>query len=287
MDWRLVVAKKALAARVPFGDALRHAKRRRVGYRPDLGNLETTLENYADIHAAALRAGRPVAGARVLEVGSGWFPLIPILLCLDGAREVVMTDLNRHMDEITFSAAIDYLRESYPERTALHDIRRLSDLPLRYLAPFAPADVTDGSVDLVVSRTVLEHIEPDPLVALLGALRPKLAAGGRMVHLVDHSDHLQHIDRGLSPVNFLSWDTGRHRLVNRLIGEGENRLRHHQYPPLFERAGLDLVFDQGAPHPATLASLRGLKLAPPFDGMSAEQLSVLVSMYALKAAGAP
>jgi len=286
VDWRVLILKKSLMARVPFGEALRRAKRNRVGYRPNRSNLETTLENYASMQAAASAAGRPIAGARVLEIGSGWFPVIPILLCMDGAREVVMTDLNRHMDEVTFGTATDYLRERFPERTALNGVRKLSDLPLRYLAPYAPADVADGSVDLVVSRTVLEHIDPAPMVELLAGLRPKLAPGARMVHLVDHSDHLQHIDRSLSPVNFLSWSPRWHRTVNRLIREGENRLRHHEYAPLFERAGLQVVLEQGEPHAATLESLRRLRLAQPYDRMRAEQLSVLVSIYALKAAEA-
>ena len=283
MDWRLVVVKKALLALVPFGDSLRRAKRRRVGYLPDIGNLETTLENYANICTAARDAGRPVAGARVLEIGSGWFPVIPIMLWLDGARDIVMTDFNPHMDEVTFAAALGYLRERFPERSALRVIHRLSDFPVRYLAPFAAPDLADASIDLVVSCAVLEHIEPEAITTLLASLRPKLARGGRMVHLVDHSDHLQHLDRGLSQVNFLSWGSGRHDLINRLIGEGENRLRHHQYPPIFERAGLELVSEQGDPHPAALRSLQGLRLAPPFDGMSPEQLSVLVSVYAMKA----
>lgn len=284
MNVALAIARKALVGRLPFAGALRRAKRRRFGYRPDPSNLSSTLENYGRIHAAAQAHGRPVAGARVLEIGTGWFPMLPILMCADGAAEVRMTDLNPHMDERTFDTALRYVQERFPERQRLQAVRHMADLPLHYSAPFAPSMLADGAVDLVVSRTVLEHIEPAPLQALMAALRPKLARGGLMVHLVDHSDHLEHLDltNRTSPLNFLQWSPALHRAVNGLTRDGENRLRHHQYPPLFEAAGYEVLAAEGEVHPRALQSLAGLRLAPPFDTMTREQLAVLVSLYVLR-----
>jgi hypothetical protein len=252
-----------------------------VGYSPDVDNLQTTLENYARIVRMAQSHGRGIVGARVLEIGSGWFPLIPVLLCQDGASEVVMTDVTPHFDPITFQAALAFMRQHYSASEAVGRVQRFEDLPLRYLAPFDPQTLADGSIDLVVSRTVLEHIPPGIIVDLLRALKPKLAPGGRMVHLVDHSDHLQHIDRSLSPVQFLGWSERRHSLVNWLTGEGENRLRHHEYPPLFRSAGFKVLAEEGEVHAAALASLATVGLVPPWDRMQPEQLAVLVSAYAL------
>ena len=75
-------------------------------------------------------------------------------------------------------------------------------------------------------------------------MRPKIADGGRMVHLVDHSDHFEHQDKSISRVNFLTWTEEQHALVNYLVGDGENRMRHHEYPPLFEDAGFELAYPE-------------------------------------------
>lgn len=283
VNWKLLVIKKALMGRIPFGDALRRWKRRTLGYQPNASNLQNTLDNYCEMTAALEAAGRGWSDATVLEIGSGWFPVIPILMCLDGAREVLMSDLNPHMDEVTFRSAVNYLRQRFPQREALRGIERLEQLPIRYLAPFAPTSVRDESVDLVVSRTVLEHIPPTDMEQLFKALRNKLKPGGLMVHLIDHSDHLEHQDRSISRINFLTWSAAFHRRVNVLIKEGENRLRHHEYRPLFERAGYRVLAETAPVDEATLRRCQGLALVSPYDRMTPEQLSVMTSVYVVSA----
>ena len=109
MDWRLKVVKQALMSRIPFGQPLRRLKRRYFGYEPDPGNLERTLANFGQMKETLGSLGRSFEGATVLEIGTGWFPSIPIMLALGGAKRVLMTDLTQHMDEVTFSATLKYL----------------------------------------------------------------------------------------------------------------------------------------------------------------------------------
>lgn len=281
MGWRTRVAKQAVLVRLPFGTALRRFKRRMVGYEPDPSNLNNTIECLDIMRAALAEQGRSFKNAEVLEIGSGWFPTIPILMCVEGAKSVRMSDLNLHMDEVTFQSTLRYLKNRFPDHKALQAINRLEDLPVSYMVPFAAADVPDASLDFIVSRTVLEHIDPDVIVTLHRELLPKLKKDGLVVHVVDHSDHLEHRDKSISKLNFLTWSTGWHRWINALTREGENRLRHHEYPALFQRAGYDLLSGTGTIHEGALKSLEAMKLAEPFATMPKAELAVLTSTYVL------
>jgi hypothetical protein len=281
MDWRLKVATQAVLNRVPFGQALRRLKRRHFGYGPDDANLRETLVHLAQMKAALEAQGRTFEGATVLEIGSGWFPTIPIMLALGGAEQVLMSDLNRHMDEVTFAATLRFLRRVMPSNSSLEAIGALTDLPIRYLAPFDVDEIQDGSLDVVVSRTVFEHIPPNDLLRLLKGLRPKLAAGGLMVHLIDHSDHLEHTDKSISKINFLTWSTSKHAFIYFLMQGGENRLRHHEYQGLFEVAGFEVLSASAQIHQPTRQLATTLPLAPPYAALSPDQLAALSSIYVL------
>lgn len=282
MGWKFYVAKRAVINRLPFGEKLRALKRRFFGYQPDLGNLSATLSGLNWMRDELERSGRSFKNANVLEIGSGWFPTIPITLVVWGAERVHMTDLNRHMDSVTFGATLNFLRSRFPDESVLAQVERMEDLPLSYHAPFNIDHIQDNSLDYVVSRTVLEHIQQGVLTDLLARLKPKLKSGGLMVHLVDHSDHMEHRDKSISTVNFLQWTPGFHRWINGLIQEGENRLRHHQYIDLFSAAGYEVQSVANNVHKPTLLRVPLLKLSAPFDQMSPEDIAVLASVYVLR-----
>ena len=112
-------------------------------------------------------------------------------------------------------------------------------------------------------------------------MRPKLSKDGLMVHLIDYSDHLEHGDKSISKVNFLTWSERDHALINLMMREGENRLRHHQYVSLFHKAGFNVVKDSVLVHQATCEIVKSLPLAKPYCEMSAEQLAGLSGIYIL------
>lgn len=295
MDWRLQIIKKAVFSRIPFGNRLRRLKRRLWGYEPHPGNLDYTLKNLELMRAELKSLGRSFRGSRVLEIGSGWFPTIPLMLAMENVEHVYMTDLVPHMDDITFGSTLRYLNRRYAESGFFNNISCLEDVPISYLAPFEPAQVSDGSLDFIISRTVLEHIPPAEISEFFSVLRPKLKPDGLMVHVIDNSDHLEFSDKSISRIHFLTWGKRKHSFINFLMKDGENRLRHHEYPPLFERAGFRVLREKTMLHAPTRDQVGTLRLASPYSGMSPEQLAVLTSVYVLapqtradgKASGSP
>ena len=281
MRWYLKVVKQTVLTRIPFGTAIRRFKRKFFGYEPDPENLLSTLENLEEMEAELNAVGRSFEGAVLLEVGSGWFPAIPIMLALKGIKHIFMTDLTPHMDVVTFESTLHFLKKTFPENQRLQAIYRLEDLPVTYVSPFDASKISDASIDLVISRTVLEHIPQDELIRLLEILRPKLARDGLMVHLIDYSDHLEHSDKTISTVNFLTWSEHKHAFINLLMREGENRLRHHEYKDIFHKAGFSVLKDSVLVHEATREIVKTLPLAKPYCYMSAKQLAGLRGIYIL------
>ena len=280
MDWRLQILKQATFARVPFGRTARTVKRRLFGYEPDEDSLRDTLGCLERIRAAVQSTGRSLSG-RILEIGSGWFPTIPILLALDGSR-VVMTDVAQNLDATTFAATLRFLRSTFPQDPRLSAITWFTDLPITYEAPFRASQVEDASLDFVISVDVLEHVPTEEMVPLLTSLRPKLKPGGLMVHLFDNSDHFEHHDKSRTKISFLTWSEREYAAITKLRKNvTENRLRHHEYEAIFNQAGFRVVSQQARIHEQTRSIAKALPLSPPYCWMSAEQLAAVQSLYVL------
>jgi hypothetical protein len=281
MGWKFYVVKLAIIGRIPFGRAIRRLKRRLFGYLPDPDNLRDTLRNLDEIEHAVASTGRSFAGATILEIGSGWFPAIPIILTFRGARKILLTDQTPHLDEVTFAATLDFLKPWLAEFPGALQKTTIRDFELDYFAPFQADEIPDGAIDFIISRAVLEHIPIPDLLNLLEQLRPKLSPNGLMIHLIDYSDHLEHKDKSISKLNFLTWSARKHSLVNWLTKAGENRLRHHEYRDLFQQAGYDIVGESARIHQPTCELARNLPLKERFAQMTPEQISILSSIYLL------
>lgn len=232
--------------------------------------------------------GSRPAGFRAVELGSGWYPIVPLALFLGGAGEVLMCDLEDLSDTGMLTAAIDgvlayadsgelaeLVPGIVPERLELlrsvrDDVDRvgrfasLDRLGLRV----SPGDIralrpTDAP-NLIVSNTVLEHIPPAVLVGILRTFT-RIAGGGTvMSHLVDVCDHYVYVDGSLTPYHFLRFSERQWRWIDNSL-QPMNRLRVQQYQDIYREAELEITRErrgEGVP-----ADLKGVRLAPPFSLM--------------------
>ena len=295
MNWQLFVALKAVKSRLPFGEALRRFKRRKVGYRPHPSNIGSTVEDLARLYALLHAQGGRMSGT-VLEIGTGWFPISGILARLAGAERVILTDITPHMDALTFATAREIVTERLDQlaplfgfdataaRATLAEAHTPEALGLDYHAPFRLDAIPDRSIDVVISRACLEHIPVPDLRGLMAGLFGKLRDDGFMIHAIDNGDHLAQIDRGISRLNFLTWSEGKHALIGRLMLTGENRLRHQQYAELFREAGYRVAAEDRFIHEPTRQQVGALALVPPYDSMTPDELATVTSWFMLRPA---
>ena len=103
---------------MPFKKTLRQAKRRLSPYDDNEGNSQLCISNGLEQISALREAAVPLSGAEVLEFGSGWLPLIPMLFHLAGAKRLILTDIARLMDAATIDLARNRLRGRLDEIAA-------------------------------------------------------------------------------------------------------------------------------------------------------------------------
>ncbi|MDB4871643.1 MAG: methyltransferase family protein [Gemmatimonadales bacterium] len=295
MRWQHKARIMRACSRVPFGDYLyKELQKRfgRLGADPML-RLPTALT----LSHWAAEAGRPIEGCTALEVGTGHKPIVPIGLFLLGARRVYTFDLNRRLDLPLVTGALRWIakhRDDVQElfagatdRTALATrldlLSRYASAPLKFFDAAqiiyrAPADAAhtelqDASVDLHISVTVLEHIPPPGIEAILLEARRVLAPDGIAVHFFDPSDHFAHQDSTIHLINFLRFSEEEwRRLANNQFAYC-NRLRRSQYHPIYARTGFRVAREEGDVDAVSLGALRaGFRLDDQFREFAPEDI---------------
>jgi SAM-dependent methyltransferase len=282
------LAEAALRHAIPFRKALRSLKRRLRPYGDNASNSHYCITNGLEKIAALRDAGFDVRGKTVLEFGSGWLPLIPLLFHMAGAARLTLTDIDRLMDDQTIQRARGIVRGRIDEISAALQQPREAllarlEVPMvqDYLVPWDATAHPAGSVDLVISRATFEHVPEAQIAFFLREFHRILRPGGMTAHLVDNSDHWQHRDRALSRINFLRFEDGDPfwKLGQFNPQAFQNRLRHDDYVRLLQDAGFELRAALGEPDPKCLGDLAELPLAARFQGHAPRDLAVLISLF--------
>jgi SAM-dependent methyltransferase len=298
MRWQTKCVIDSAKALLPFQAQLRRIKDGITPYRPsphiDGHTIAQGLKQIDWVGRAV-----PLRGASVLEIGSGWQPMIPLLFSLAGAARVLMTDQNVLLRPGTMAAAVASLRVRKAEIAAAlsvdpqvvdHALRddhgislrdRLTELRLEYLAPCdcRNLNLDSESLDVITSRACLEHVPPEVIKDILSESYRLLRPGGVSCHLIDHSDHWEHRDKTLTPVNFLKYSDSifRWTYINSL--NYQNRLRHSQYLDMLQAAGMRLLREQHEVDERSLRALEHMPLAVRFRGFASEDLATVESMF--------
>ena len=303
MRWQFRFAKNAMFGILPLRaqEKLRQLKRRIKPYPEQID--EPTLEQGITQIRMLREANCDPAGKDVLELGTGWQPVIPLLFHVAGARSVTMIDSQRLLDarllRATCANLSDYSKEiavglgmdvstvaSKLEPGDATDLRSLlARLNLEYRAPYdiCGGGVNPAVIDIVISRAVLEHIPHPVLKQIARAFHRILRPGGMMCHVIDHSDHWEHQDSRLSPLSFLRYSAKTFAwlcAMNPL--DYQNRMRHIEYIRLFERAGFEVVADESLADQRALQDLERLKIHPDFQQYPPEELAILTSVVSMR-----
>lgn len=276
----------AIKSALPFQGPLRVAVRVLRPYRTNPENDEGLLEDALD-QVRAIRAGRGLEGAHVVEIGTGWLPIMPLILMMAGCSRVITIDQVRLMDHRTMQLAKDFIRDNLGamlQRKDLPpefvDITRLKDAErsIEYRAPFDFNEFAWDSVDVIVSRTVLEHISEPDLAAIFRSSNRILRKGGLMCHMIDMSDHFEHTDKSISRLNFMRYEQAKWDRLTRDPQFYQNRLRRFEFIDMIGRAGFDVVSYTGTPDAKAMADLATLPVFSRYAGVDPEEMAILTSL---------
>jgi|SRR5215831_1022317 len=264
MHWKAKAVVQNAISLLPrsAGDALYYRLQRDLGAFRALDRIEY-FRFAAKVSALARARGRPIEGSTILEIGTGWDMAAPVALRLAGALRVITVDLNRHLRPELLREVVRFLRdepgrvrevfdETAPSgdfehrRTEIvglldeHDPAAIpSGIEYRAPADASRLDLPDASVDLHVSRSVLEHVPAQHITPILAEARRVLRPSGLLIHCVDFSDHFSHGDSGITSAHFLRFDEPEWKRWGSNRFMFHNRLRVDDFPALFREAGLD------------------------------------------------
>ena len=283
MNWRIKgVIQKALSG-LPGGLALNDALQRTVGGLRNFDqNVATKVTNDWLVFVQHLHElGRSPAGLRFMEIGTGWYPTLPVCWHLAGASQVITFDLQRHLNQRLTERMLRVLGAQLPaisqaagfDVSATYDQLQADQLPIDYRAP-ADATVSQlpaNSVDVVFSNSVLEHVPRPVIAAMMRESYRILRPGGLSLHSVNCGDHYAYFDRQITFINYLTIAEKDWQFWNNDL-QYQNRMRPQDFIELSEQAGLTTVLTKYQPRPALLAQLAALKIAPEFQNYSPEQL---------------
>lgn len=235
-----------------------------------------------------------VANFTALELGSGWYPVVPVALYLAGAKEIRSVDVSDLMNKEGIAATIEkYLQwhaESkledllpFVEQERLENLRDikanggtkedlLKSLHLTLQVRDArKLDTEDGYYDLVCSNNTFEHIYPVILKDILIEFQRVLKKGGVMSHFIDMSDHFAHLDQSISIYNFLRFSPAQWRRIDNSV-QPQNRLRLKDYEEMYSDLNISITdkkIREGKPE-----DLKRQTLHSSYDSYTDEELAV-------------
>jgi SAM-dependent methyltransferase len=241
---------------------------------------------------------------KALELGSGWYPVIPIYLFLHGASIIISIDIAQHITkenlETTIKKLIDYndkkeFDKYYQEidlarfellKTILRNYNELkleeilSKLNIKFLIQDARNTIFDDDYfDLITSNNTFEHIYQEILVDILKEFKRILSPNGIMSHFIDMSDHFAHLDKSISIYNFLQYSEKKWNLIDNTI-QPQNRLRINQYKEILYKTPLHILEENNRKGDEEI--VKKLKLALPFSNFTSINVAVSHSHMVLK-----
>jgi SAM-dependent methyltransferase len=294
VNWRVKgLIQKALGG-IPGGVRVNDLMQRTFG---ELRNVEATIDSkvvddWSVLAGILAELGIPTSGTAMVEVGTGWFPVFPLCFALAGARTCDTYDLSRHLSaELTRRAverisrhlrqiaditglSVNEVEQRYARLSAAEEPEPL--LRAAGVSYHAPADASrtglpSGSIDVVYSNSVLEHVHPDAIRGLFLEAARILRPNGVAIHSVNCGDHYAYFDRSITPINYLKYSQREwRRWDNGMLYQ--NRLRPIDFLNLARNSGLEIVTAVYKAKPQLLSALPTFELATEFRSYPAEEL---------------
>lgn len=300
MHWRIKGAIQKVLGVVPGGDALHYQLQRKAGgLRNVTREMTIKVDDWRVMVDMLARCDARIPGARMLEIGTGWYTLFPFALYATGAARVVTVDLNRYLrPELTRQCVEVLARPEHIEVLAATagvgagdvehrlakvaralaggaDVTAATDGVVEYHAPADASATTlaDGSLDIVFSNSVLEHVPGPVITKIFVEARRLLRPGAVMIHGVNCGDHYAYGDGSIDQLHYLAYSSRRWaKWQNRFLYQ--NRLRASDFRTLATDAGFTIALDTSRAKPERLAQLERIKVHPEFARYGKDDLAI-------------
>ncbi len=234
-----------------------------------------------------------LADFTVLEIGTGWYPVAPIVFILCGASKVWTFDIEHLISADRLESLLAHFRELVASNklaellpnlcrsridfllppTGGDAIRRLREMGIEYrLQDASSTGLPNSSVDHFFSHSVMQYIPRGPLMSLMNECMRVAKPHATHSHHILLKDQFSIFDKSITEFDFLRFSDRLWRwLDSPLIPQ--TRLRISDYRNIFAEAGWRLLAENS--EDGNLEALRRVKLDERFRGYSEADLLVV------------
>jgi len=306
MKWYLKALIQKSISLIPYGINLNYFLQRRYGELNDIkidDKIKGIIRGFATPILAEHNDLHDLSGLRVVEIGTGWVPILPVILSFLNIQCKTF-DINKNLKkEIVIKTLIEVCKEleilsNIPGFPPLEDMKEKLDKALQVsklegilqilgIQYEAPTDTThlpiiSNSQDVTVSRSVLSSIPNKVLPRVLDELYRILKPGGLSIHSFGLQDEYASFDPNVTSINFLKypswfWDKFFQSRIKYC-----NRARYPYYLNLFKETGFNIVSFRKGLDKNSLEALSTVKIANEFRHYSEEELATVSFTVILK-----
>jgi hypothetical protein len=265
-----------------------------------LGHCRKHLENYFAI------AGNSGCGFSVFELGTGWYPILPIGIYLCGASRIWTVDIDSLLTvETTHKALQFYSRYAeqgqlaswlpWVQAAKLDSVKGLAQAGVRASASemLRPLEIyplvceasdvklASGSVDFFFSNGVLQHIPEESLTDIFTEFGRLASAHAVMSHQIYMGDPFVGFDPTVNVFNPLRFSGPIWKLIDNSL-KPHSRLRLNDYRRIHRTTGWEISAEANVC--GSIEDLRKIPLAEKFKAYSEQDLLPVRSYLASRCA---
>ena len=221
---------------------------------------------------------KTIESKNLIEIGSGWMPMMPYFLKYMGkCNEVYTYDINEHYDNAYISKLNNYFYAKYNVSFSPGNNFKKYILP-DFISYFPKNNVIYsselGKVDFIFSRYVLEHVSPEDILAMHQELYNKVNINTSILHLISPNDHRAYSDPSISQYDFLKYSQQEWDKIQTKF-DYHNRMRLPDYIKIFNKSGFEVIHiehDNVNPNSKVYSEYKKLKIHEGFRRYSENEL---------------
>jgi len=251
---------------------------------------------HAKDHIEFLQKHKKINDVSCFELGTGWYPVVPLCLYLTGAKHIFTIDIIAHLTKASLLKTIKKfnewekagklkiyllqienerwrkLKSVFDNQNELNINEMLAVLEITTIVGDARKVKLKGqSIDFICSNNTFEHIYPNILEDILLEFKRLIKPGGLMSHFIDMSDHFAHFDKSISIYNFLKFTEKQWKMIDNSI-QPQNRMRFCQYELIYKH--LKIPSERSIVELGDLKALSNIGLKAPFKTFTKEELVI-------------
>ena len=245
MSFKLILKTRAfrLLEKLPnrLGDRLYHKIQKTFGGKNIHLKIEASRNSYSDFQRLSKLLNISTSGKTIIEIGSGWLPIMPYFFKYLGEASTVITyDINRHYDRKNIDSLNLEFSEKFKISIEKSEIGKYN-LPsgIKYYPNTDLNEVPIRKAEIVFSRFVLEHINPLSIKRIHEIFKMEIP-DAYIIHMISPSDHRAYVDKNLSNQDFLRFSEEQWQKKQTRF-DYHNRLRLPEYLKIFKELKYEVL----------------------------------------------